>query len=92
MPTLSFDEIAEQLDSGSFLDNPIDRKRDTRKRDEMASRGASSAAQPAASSSVLIRAASSSAAVRPTSGTRNLKTQRADSIGQRRTTLESRLR
>jgi len=40
MPTLSFDEIAEQLDSESYLDNPLDRKRDTRKRDEMASRGA----------------------------------------------------
>jgi hypothetical protein len=91
MPTLSFDEIAEQLDSESFLDNPLDRKRDTRKRDEMASRGASSAARPA-SSSVLTRAASSSAAVRPTSATRILKTQRADSTGQRRTTLETRLR
>jgi len=91
MPTLSFDEIAEQLDSESYLDNPLDRKRDTRKRDEMASRGASSAARPA-SSSVLTRAASSSAAVRPTSATRILKTQRADSTGQRRTTLETRLR
>ena len=91
MPTLSFDEIAEQLDSESFLDNPLDRNRDTRKRDEMASRGASSAARPA-SSSVLTRAASSSAAVRPTSATRILKTQRADSTGQRRTTPETRLR
>jgi hypothetical protein len=90
MPTLSFDEIAEQLDSESFLDNPLDRKRDTRRRDEMASRGASTA-RPAASSSALTRPASS-AAVRPASGTRILKTQRADSVGQRRTTLESRLR
>jgi hypothetical protein len=91
MPALSFDEIAEQLDSESFLDNPLDRKRDTRKREEMASRGASNVARPAASSSALTRPASS-AAVRPASGTRILKTQRADSVGQRRTTLESRLR
>jgi hypothetical protein len=91
MPTLSFDEIAEQLDAESFLDNPLDRKRDTRKRDELTSRGASSSARPA-SSSVLTRAASSTAAVRPASASRILKTQRADSTGQRRTTLETRLR
>ena len=99
MPALSFDEMAAELEQGSFLDNPVGlRKRDTRAREaevmaasrprEAPRSSASSSAQPEA------RPRSGSAAVRPRAeaGARILKTQRADSEGQRRITRATMLR
>ena len=107
MPAMSFDEIAAELEQGSFLDNPVGlRKRDTRQREaEVMRSSASSSAQPESaqrsSSIAAVRPRSGSAAVRPTlraaaerpsSGTRILKTQRADLEGQRRITRATMLR
>ena len=99
MPALSFDEMAAELEQGSFLDNPVGlRKRDTRAREaevmaassrpREALRSSASSAQPE------IRPRSGSAAVRPRAeeGARILKTQRADSEGQRRITRATMLR
>ena len=96
MPALSFDEMAAELEQGSFLDNPVGlRKRDTRAREAEVTAAslrprssASSSAQPE------VRPRSGSAAVRPreSSGARILKTQRADSEGQRRITRTTMLR
>jgi hypothetical protein len=96
MPALSFDEMAAELEQGSFLDNPVGlRKRDTRAREAEATAAclrprssASSSAQPE------VRPRSGSAAVRPReeAGARILKTQRADSEGQRRITRTTMLR
>ena len=85
LPTPSFDEIAAQLDQDSFLDNPVDRKRDTRRREAASMRGnaTSVGATPASNRSV---------SARPPSGARVLKTQRADSEGRRRTTLNTMVR
>jgi hypothetical protein len=97
MPTLSFDEMAAELEQGSFLDNPVGlRKRDTRAR-EAEVMAASSRPRSSASSSAQpeVRPRSGSAAVRPraeSSGARILKTQRADSEGQRRITRATMLR
>ena len=82
LPTPSFDEIAAQLDQDSFLDNPVDWKRDTRRR-EAAGNATSVGATQASNRSV---------SARPPSGARVLKTQRADSEGRRRTTLNTMVR
>jgi hypothetical protein len=98
MPALSFDEIAAELEQGSFLDNPVGlRKRDTRQREEavMRSSASGSAATPEIrprSGSTASRPALRAAAERPSAGTRILKTQRADSEGQRRITRATMLR
>jgi hypothetical protein len=97
MPAMSFDEIAAELEQGSFLDNPVGlRKRDTRQREaEVMRSSASSSAQPEIrprSGSAAIRPTLRAAAERPSSGTRILKTQRADSEGQRRITRATMLR
>ena len=97
MPALSFDEMAAELEKDSFLDNPVGmRKRDTRAR-EAEVMAASSRPRSSASSSAQpeVRPRSGSAAVRPraeSSGARILKTQRADSEGQRRITRATMLR
>jgi hypothetical protein len=106
MPAMSFDEMAAELEQGSFLDNPVGlRKRDTRAREAEVTAAslrprssASSSAQPESvqrGSIAAIRPRSGSAAVRPraeSSGARILKTQRADSEGQRRITRATMLR
>jgi hypothetical protein len=89
LPTPSFDDIAAQLDEESFLDNPVDRKRDTRRREVASSSSAAarprSAATPAAAPAVVRSRSMSATAVAP----RVLKTQRADSAGTRRVRLET---
>jgi hypothetical protein len=112
MPAMSFDEIAAELEQGSFLDNPVGlRKRDTRQREaevmaassrpREALRSSASSSAQRSSSIADVRPRSGSAAVRPTlraaaerpsSGTRILKTQRADLEGQRRITRATMLR
>ena len=91
LPTPSFDDIAAQLDEDSFLDNPVDRKRDTRRR-EAAMSSSSSATAPARPRSTA-SAAPTPAVTRSMSATavapRVLKTQRADSAGRRRVRLET---
>jgi hypothetical protein len=112
MPAMSFDEIAAELEQGTFLDNPVGlRKRDTRQREaevmaassrpREALRSSASSSAQRSSSIADVRPRSGSAAVRPTlraaaerpsSGTRILKTQRADLEGQRRITRATMLR
>ena len=87
LPTPSFDEIAAQLDQDSFLDNPVDRKRDTRRRE-----AATSSMRGNATSVGATQASNRSVSARPPSGARVLKTQRADSEGRRRTTLNTMIR
>ena len=87
LPTPSFDEIAAQLDQDSFLDNPVDRKRDTRRRE-----AATSSMRGNATSVGATQASNRSVSARPPSGARVLKTQRADSEGRRRTTLNTTVR
>ena len=89
LPTPSFDDIAAQLDEDSFLDNPVDRKRDTRRREAAMSSSSSAAARPRSAASVAptpsVTRSMSANAVAP----RVLKTQRADSAGRRRVRLET---
>ncbi len=93
MPALSFDEIAAELEQGSFLDNPVGlRKRDTRQREADVMRSSSTADIRPRSGSAAVRPTLREAAERPSSGTRILKTQRADSEGQHRITRATMLR
>jgi len=93
MPALSFDEIAAELEQGSFLDNPVGlRKRDTRQREADVMRSSSTADIRPRSGSAAVRPTLREAAERPSSGTRILKTQRADSEGQRRIARATMLR